>query len=269
MYKIPGEFAEFIGLDCDRQSFIQNFLNSHGIDAPVIPIEGNNHIYVNFPISHYNKSCKIKTVIAHYDRVPGTPGANDNSAAVFSMLNWAVRLKDMGNSGKPHNVRLIFSDGEEKGELGVTSQGAYTLAALFRKLKIINDDVFVFDCMGRGTIPILTETELPKGLSRDFINDFAAMEKRAQQIIKSACGNKWCTLPCNYSDNAGFIANGIPAVAITLLPSSEVSEALNGITPKTWLLNHSIEDNLQSVDSVSFEITTKILDKLACFMTFI
>ena len=232
-------------------------------------MDGNNHIYVKFPMSHYNKGCKVKTVIAHYDRVPNTPGANDNSAAVFSMLLWAVRLNNMGNSGRPHNIRLILSDGEEKGELGVTSQGAYSLAALFRKLKIINDDIFVFDCMGRGTIPILTETQLPKTVSRDFAESFYSLEKRAQDLIKSACGDKWCTLPCNYSDNAGFIANGIPAVAITLLPSNEVSHALKGGVPKTWLLNHSMEDNLSSVDPKSFEITAKILDKLATFTTFL
>ena len=158
MYKIPEIFSDFIALDCNRLEFIVRFLNKAGLEVAIIPIDDNCHLYVKFPMSHYDNSCRVKTVIAHYDRVPGTPGANDNSAAVFSMLEWAVRLNEMGEAGYCHNVRLIFSDGEEKGELGVTEQGAYSLARLFRKQKIINDDIFVFDCMGRGDIPILTET---------------------------------------------------------------------------------------------------------------
>ena len=266
MYSIPPLFSDFIGLDCDRRRFIQDFLNRFGLDAPVVPVNGNNHIYVRFPMSQYSSLYKVKTVIAHYDRVPGTPGANDNSASVFSLMEWAVRLFQCGNV---HNVRLIFSDGEELGELGVKSQGAYSLAALFRKLDITNDDVFVFDCMGRGTVPILTQTVLPKGLSYDFINRFRELEKRTQLLIKSVCGDRWYSLPCNYSDNAGFIANGIPAVAITMLPENEIVDVVKGQMPKTWALNHTMGDNLSSIDGGAFDVTRGILDKLGSLLTLI
>ena len=269
MYKIPKEFSQFIELDCNRKEFIQNYLKEHDIDSAVITIEEHGHIYnhilVKFPLSHYDSTYKIKTVIAHYDRVPNTPGANDNSASVYSMLEWAVRLNEYGAKGHCHNIRLIFSDGEELGEMGVTSQGAYSLASLFRKLRIINDDIYVFDCMGRGTIPILTETVLPSRLNLDFVQSFRELENKAQRLLRSVCGNNWYSLPCNYSDNAGFIANGIPAVAITLLPTNEVADAIRGIKPKTWALNHSMDDNLNSVEECAFEITAKILNKLAHF----
>ena len=264
MYSIPAAFSDFIDLNCDRCAFIQKYLNGFGIDAPVIPMEGNNHIYVKFPMSQYSGNYKVKTVIAHYDRVPNTPGANDNSASVFSLMEWAVRLF---KSGAVHNVRLIFSDGEELGELGVKSQGAYSLAALFRKLNITNDDILVFDCMGRGNIPILTQTVLPKGLSHDFVDRFCELEKRVQLLMKSVCGDKWYSLPCNYSDNAGFIANGIPAVAITMLPESEIVDVARGLMPRTWALNHTMEDNLLSLDNEAFEITGRLLDKLGSILT--
>lgn len=264
MYVIPASFSDFISLDCDRCSFIQNYLSDYGIEAPVMEMEGNKHIYVKFPLSQYDSKYKIKTVIAHYDRVEGTPGANDNSVSVFSMIQWAVRLF---KSKTVHNVRLILSDGEEQGEKGVKGQGAYSLAKLFRKLRITNDDVFVFDCMGRGTIPIITETSLPKGLSRDFVKSFEDLERRAQLLIRSVCGENWYSLPCNYSDNAGFIANGIPAVAFTMLPACEIADVIKGNLPKTWQLNHSYEDNLESVEPQSFELTKIILDKLGSLMT--
>ena len=189
MYTIPQEFNQFLKLDCDRKEFIRSYLSRNNIESAVIKIEEHDHVYnhilVKFPITHYDSNYKVKTVIAHYDRVPKTPGANDNSAACYSLLEWAVRLNEYGKKGFCHNVRLIFSDGEELGEMGVTSQGAFSLAALFRKLKIINDDIYVFDCMGRGTIPILTETVLPQRVSQDFATSFRELEENAQKLLRS------------------------------------------------------------------------------------
>lgn len=266
MYQIPESFKQFISLDCDRKTFIQKYLNEAGLDAPVISLEGKNHIYVKFPQSQYNPNFRIKTVIAHYDRVPESPGANDNSAAVFSLLEWAVRLSKIPGF---HNVRLIFTDGEELGSEGVASQGSYPLAALFRRLGILNDDVFVFDCMGRGDVPILAETLLPKEVSRKFVNRFCDLEGRAQKLIQTASGGKWFSLKCNYSDNASFIANGIPAVAITLLPSEEISSALKGEVVPTWKLFHTMDDNMESLTPDAFDLTASILNQLASMRTFI
>ena len=49
MFTIPDEFRQFISPQCDRKSFIQEYLNKAGLDAPVIQLEDKNHIYVNFP----------------------------------------------------------------------------------------------------------------------------------------------------------------------------------------------------------------------------
>lgn len=265
MYQIPESFKKFISPDCDRKQFIQDFLNEAGLDAPVLAMEGKNHIYVKFPQSQYNPMFKIKTVIAHYDRVEGSPGANDNSAAVFSMLEWASRLAKMNSF---HNIRLIFTDGEELGAEGVASQGAFPLAALFRKLGIMEDDIFVFDCMGRGDVPVITETNLPKGASAKFVKQFTELENRAMNLLKTAGSGKCFTLPGNYSDNASFIANGIPAIAITMLPSVEISCAvMNMELPETWKLFHTQDDNFESLDPAAFELTAKILNQLALLKT--
>lgn len=266
MYTIPSVFKDFIASDCNRAFFIQNYLNKAGIDTAVLPMEGKNHIYVKFPQNQYNPTFRIKTVIAHYDRVPGSPGANDNSAADFLMLEWALRLIKMPVF---HNIRLIFTDGEELGSEGIESQGAYPLASLFRKLGIKNEDIYVFDCMGRGDVPILTQTNLPKGISREFVNNFNKLEMRAQKLIQNASGGKWFSLPCSYSDNASFIANGIPAVAITILPSEEVSLALRGQIPQTWKKFHTQQDNFESLTPQAFELTARILNQLALQKTLV
>jgi len=264
MFSIPQDFYRFISPDCDRQNFIQEFLNRAGIEAPVIQINGKNHIYVKFPLSQYNPMFQVKTVLAHYDRFPGSPGANDNSSGVYALLLWAVRLK---NRSGFHNVRLVFTDGEELGENGVNQQGAYDLAALFKRLGITNESVFVFDSVGRGTVPVICDTHFPKGVSRIFINKYNQLQEKAEKLLRRANG-KWLCLPADYSDNAGFIVNGIPAVAITMLPDKEAEAYArdNKNIPDTWKYFHTEKDNVESLTPVSFEIMEKILDELAALV---
>lgn len=285
MYEIPSCFMDFVAAGCDRAAFIQGELNRAGLEAPVLSMEGKNHIYVKFPQSHYNPAFRIKTVIAHYDRFPGSPGANDNSAAVFCLIEWAAQLarfaqntvvepvetNAVSHCGAPqgyfHNIRLIFTDGEELGAAGVAEQGAFPLAQVFRRLGITNDDIFVFDCMGRGDVPILTQTKLPYGAPAKFVKAFGELEQRAASLLQTSANGRWFSLPCNYSDNASFIANGIPAVAITMLPSLEVSAATQGIQPQTWKLLHTGGDNIASLMPQSFEIFHNILNNLAALKT--
>ena len=265
MYTIPSSFKDFIAPDCDRAAFIQNYLKSAGLEAPILQMEGKNHIYVKFPQSQYNPTFRIKTVIAHYDRIG--IGANDNSAAVFCLMQWAAQLSRLV---PPlfHNIRLIFTDGEELGAAGgVAEQGAFPLAQVFRRLGITNDDIFVFDCMGRGDVPILTQTILPSKAPARFVKDFSALEQRAASLLQASANGRWFCLPCNYSDNASFIANGIPAVAITMLPSQEVTAATQGQQPQTWQLLHTQGDNLASLNPQSFEIFHNILNNLAALKT--
>ena len=267
MYQIPSSFKDFIAPDCDRVAFIQNYLKAAGLEVPILQMEGKKHIYVKFPQNQYNPTFRIKTVIAHYDRFPGSPGANDNSAAIFCLLEWAAKLAKVAG-GQFHNIRLIFTDGEELGAAGgVTEQGAFPLAQVFRRLGITSDDIFVFDCMGRGDVPILTQTILPRKASSKFVKDFSDLEGRAASLLQTSANGRWFSLPCNYSDNASFIASGIPAVAITLLPSVEVSSAARGEIPETWQLLHTPGDNLASLNPQSFEIFHNILNNLIALKT--
>ena len=156
----------------------------------------------------------------------------------------------------------IFTDGEESCSEGITSQGAFAIAGLFKKLSI-NDDVFVFDCMGTGDVPVLCENNIPKKAGNSFIKKMAVLEDKARKIIRTAGNGKWFCLPCNYSDNASFIAQGIPAVAITVLPSNEVSDVLKNQTPKTWKNLHTQNDSVENLWENSFSLSMKIFDLLA------
>ena len=283
--KLYSEYIDFLAQDCDRTSFIVNYLEKRGVKSTVINIDERRHIYVNFPKEQYSGYFRIKTLIAHYDRVKESPGANDNSFAVFSMMNWAAALNEKNIQ---HNIRLIFTDGEEMDEL--EGQGAFALAGTFRRLGITNDDVYVFDCMGRGTIPVLQKPPLLDKAKPAFRKKFNELFNRTQAVLKTATGGSWVTLPVSWSDNAGFIASGIPAVLVTMLPSNEASAymmalaknpgledfvvnhkaatpderiRLSTMLPETWKFLHSKKDAAESITIESSYVFERILNVLA------
>src|SRR5574344_592036 len=294
MPNLPEHFSEYIAPDCDRCSFIQPYLQAAGVSTAVLPVDGKNHVYVTFPPSQYNPQFRIKTVIAHYDRAPNSPGANDNSAADFCLMDWAKRLVLRPDF---HNVRLLFTDGEELGANGVEEQGAFSLASLFRRLGIMNDDVYVFDCVGRGTIPVLGKTQDVPGAPYAFRKRLADLESRTEDLLRNAGCGRWLTLPLPYSDNAGFIACGIPAVALTMLPEDDADAYLAELMkekniagfvmnhelpdqtdrakamqemlrlrkqlPQSWRLFHTPSDSEYSLTPESFAVMAQLLDSLA------
>ena len=291
---LPKEFTDYIAPNANRADIIQSWLLSHGVESVKTVIEGKNHILIQFPKQFYNPQYKIKTVIAHYDRVEGSPGANDNSAADWQIMNWAVSLNSFPMF---HNVRIFFTDGEELGwNTGVSEQGAFGIANVFKRLGITNDDVYVFDSCGRGEIPVLARTELPEKTPLSFVKKFSDLFDRTQEILRLASPGRWMTLPVPYSDNASFLACGIPAVAITMLPAQEASlyarelnkhpELKDAVMnresskkermtsgkieysykerlPYTWRLFHTPYDNESSLTAESFTVMKNVLEVLA------
>jgi hypothetical protein len=297
MYPVSEPFSRFTAYDCDRTAFVQKYLSDRSVATSIVPIDGKKHIYVNFPSSSYNPMFKIKTVVVHYDRAEGSPGANDNSAAVFSVMDWSVRLIQ---SSVIHNVRIFFTDGEELGSSGgVRNQGAFGIAALFRKLGITSDDVYVFDACGRGEVPVIARTVPGINVSSSFRRKFNDLYDRTVALIRTVSPQKWLSLPVPYSDNAGFLACGIPAVAVTLLPSAEAENYMHELLrtkdlefvvmnrsvetadaavseaqllrkfecrkkmPPTWQLFHTENDNEKSLTPESFSLMERLLAALA------
>lgn len=284
------DYKKFLEPQTNRRDFILSWLSERGVKTAVMPIDGHEHIYVVFPKESYSPLFKIKTVIAHYDIFQGSPGANDNTSSVFCLMNWAVWLF---NSGIQHNIRLIFTDGEEiaSGNQGVSAfqmkkkgasvsgQGAFGLANVFKRLNITDDDVYVFDCVGRGTVPVLSKSFVPKNAGQKFKKNFFSLEARVSQILRSSGNGKFVSLPVPYSDNAGFLAHGIAAVAVTMLPVDEANEYmfnlvrfpqledfvlnhkipldveksfLQKMIPPTWQKFHTMQDNFSSLTEESF-----------------
>ena len=210
-------FSAFLEPAADRRALITTWLAAQGIPYRTVTLQHKTHIVITYRQSAYNSRLKMKTLIAHYDRAAGTQGANDNSAACIQLLLFAQMLLQKQDA---HNIRIIFTDGEEAGIEGIKSQGAYRLGQGLRALSMQQDDIFVFDMCGCGDTLILSESGI-YGRDTRKTAGLTALHRRCRIYADAACRGRWLSLPTAYSDNAGLISAGLTAQVITVLPRAE------------------------------------------------
>lgn len=212
-------FKDFLKLDINRCNFISSWLKDKNIPHSIVEIAGKKHIIVRYASKYYSSEFKTKTLTAHYDREENTQGANDNSAACFQLMNFAEKLL---TEKKVHNIKIIFTDGEEAGAEGIVNQGAYSLGVGLKKLNMDKDDIFVFDMCGRGDTLVFSQSGI---IGRDKIKTrgLEDLHRRSFSYAEKAGIKKKLSMLTAYSDNAGFIAAGLYAQVITILPESEAS----------------------------------------------
>ena len=210
-------FSAFLEPAADRRAFITERLAAQGIPYRTVTLQDKTHIVITYRQSAYNPRFKMKTLIAHYDRAAGTQGANDNSAACVQLLLFAKTLLHKRDA---HNIRIIFTDGEEAGIEGIKNQGAYRLGQGLRALSMQRDDIFVFDMCGSGDTLILSESGI-YGRDNRKTAALTDLHRRCCVYADAACRGRWLSLPTAYSDNAGLISAGLTAQVITVLPRAE------------------------------------------------
>ncbi len=296
-----SHFADFIAPDVHRCAWITTWLQKHGVPHQVVTIQDKKHIIITYGTTAYNEHFRMKTLIAHYDRADGTPGANDNSAACAQLLHFSEYLLRKDSA---HNIKIIFTDGEEAGVHGINRQGAYNLGRGLRQLHKDHDDFFVFDLCGNGDCLILSESGI-WGRKKELTKDLEAFHRRCCSYADAVCLGNWYSLPTAYSDNAGFISAGLKAQVITVLPRQEAKTLLQAlprtvlkkekgeispeknaqfealqqaiinnaklppnspftsILPKTWQRMHTPEDSIENLSPEAFILVDKFLHYLA------
>ena len=277
-------FSAFLEPAADRRAFITERLAAQGIPYRTVTLQDKTHIVITYRQSAYNLRFKMKTLIAHYDRAAGTQGANDNSAACIQLLLFAQTLLHKRDA---HNIRIIFTDGEEAGADGIKNQGAYRLGQGLRALSMQQDDIFVFDMCGCGDTLILSESGI-YGRDTRKTAALSALHRRCRIYADAACRGRWLSLPTAYSDNAGLISAGLTAQVITVLPKVEAellmrymprSEALQrciitnahvpsdsplaAVIPQTWQRMHTPQDRRETLTPQAFILVDKMLRYLA------
>ncbi|MDR2304937.1 MAG: M28 family peptidase [Treponema sp.] len=227
-----NRFMEFIAPQADRYSIISSILDEARLNSLVLPIAGNRHFLILPPGENIHagelpfRGRNPVVLTAHYDRFPGSSGANDNSAAVFQLIVTAQKLV----SGNLSFWMIFLTDKEELGEgEGIEDQGAYSLASTLRDGGLADARVYVFDACGTGdTIIISTaadtllknEERAPFRKLRELIQ---GLRVHALESARDLRLDRVLLLPTPLSDDAGFLRAGLPAQTITVLPREEAS----------------------------------------------
>lgn len=276
---LPPRFASFLEPDLDRFAFLGGLVAEEGLRAAPVNLAGGRHLLVSPSATGGGRPRTV--LIAHYDRAPGSPGANDNSAAVFMLVAAARRLEAEGKSG----WLMVFTDREEcAAEGGPRGQGAYALAQGLKSIGLGEADYFIFDACGRGDTVIVSTTvddllSGEGGSSERALSGARKLRLRALDAGRGANARKVLLAPTPFSDDAGFLAAGLCAQTVTVLPQGEASALVRAVRlrperaralisreardsldptllgnfyPRTWSIMHGPGDHLGTLTPRSF-----------------
>jgi len=227
-------FLFFIAGKVDRYKALTTTIEKLGLNSTVIAMDGNKHIFI-FPQSQKSLRKGIfpfagqnpVMLTAHYDRVEGSPGANDNSISVFHLLYTALALAKRGAD----NWIIVFTDKEElKDGESFEVQGSYTLAKKLKTWGLERARIFNFDACGTGdTFIFSTTTDALLGTSTNpnianVRNSIGQLRNFALDTANLLRFDKMLLAPTPFSDDLGFLYAGFAAQTITILPSAEVKQ---------------------------------------------
>jgi hypothetical protein len=277
---------DFTHPGCDRLNFINNFLTSRGLKPAVIPVDDSRFIHVLSPGRSTPPQPGTRPVFtAHYDRAPGSPGANDNSAAVLSLL-FFLTGPAVGKTGRP--VELLLSDREETpAGSSPRAQGAFRLGEMLKKKAAIGMVFYHFDMCGVGDTVILSEAgerllERRGKKNTDLYKKMYAMRTVFMDTRSPTLRGRLMSLPTPFSDNLGFLLQGFPVLQFTFLPRREATDyrknyrkltediaamkkqtpelnaayksRFDAIQPSTWRIRHTPADNVASITPGAFAL---------------
>ncbi|MDR2100965.1 MAG: M28 family peptidase [Treponema sp.] len=256
-------FKDFIAPGADRFAILQDLLDELRFAFSVVTAGGNRHIFVaSGPARLSGKpglAGEEKTagmvLVAHYDRTEGSPGANDNGAAVFMLIETALKMRENNLS----RWMIIFTDKEELvlGE-GIRDQGSYTLGKHLREGGFEHTRVFIFDACGTGDTLIIStmadhllKNEPGQGTARTR-HLVAQLRGRALETARRLLLDKVLLLPTPFSDDAGFLRAGIAAQTITVLPAEEAAPFVSLLRNKPDLVNALVSRDSQELHDRNF-----------------
>jgi hypothetical protein len=192
--------------NAERQAAVAQYLERRGaafVRQAFSSFEGQGE---NFSVD-IGSGNRVLVLIAHHDAVPGSPGANDNAAAVGILLHLLGRLPQTLPPGL--RVRLLFTACEELGYLGARSYVKETaltgiVGVLSLELCGIGDSVVIWDA--------------------DEASDFLGVVGRALDRIGRRRNDSYHIvgrIPVFGSDHRAFAAAGVPAYGLSIVPGCE------------------------------------------------
>ena len=194
----------------ERQAAVASYLTRHNVPFDrhrfsTFEGEGENFIV------DVGSGDRVVVLIAHHDAVPGSPGANDNAAAVGILLHLLGRLVRTPPAGI--KVRFLFPAAEELGYLGARAYvGATSLAGIVGVLSL--------ELCGRGDTLVVWDDEG----ETDFLRRIGVAFERIG-LSRNESYHIVGRIPIFGSDHRAFGAAGAPAYGVTTVLARD-AEAL-------------------------------------------
>lgn len=260
MSAFPAWFHEFCSPRADRFTVLTRALEQSFVAFDVVQTGPFRHVQVasGRPAA---PAPGEKLLMAHYDRVPGTPGANDNGASVLALTDYVSRPR----SGRP--LRVIFTDGEELSGQRGADQGSFALARSWGTVKnllpLVLDMTGVGDTVVLGHLAEQLATQV-HGEASPVASSTRIRVRRAAKRFLSICSGAEIDTP--FSDDLGLLLAGIPAIQLSLLPRKEAAEyRRTGVLPPSWRAMHTADDAPSTLWPSSRELVAEVLRKFEDF----
>jgi len=208
----------------EREAAVAWYLARRGVTVA-------RHRFSTFEGSGENLSVDLGTgdrlliLIAHHDAVPGSPGANDNAAAVGILLHLLPRLVVPPRL----RVRLLFTAAEERGYLGAR---AYVREVPLRQIA----GVLSLELCGIGDSVAMWDTDGETEFLHRVSGALAGLGLRRDESYH-VVGR----IPVFGSDHRAFAALGIPAYGLSVMPFGQ-AEALRRfvLNPIRSVVTHGV-----------------------------
>jgi Zn-dependent M28 family amino/carboxypeptidase len=202
---------------------------------------------------------RVVVLVAHHDAVPGSPGANDNAAAVGILLHLLPRLTVPPSL----RVRLLFTAAEELGYLGAR---AYVRAMPLDRIAC----VLSLELCGIGDSLALWDVETETDALRRAAGALEGLGLRRDEGYH-VVGR----IPVFGSDHRAFAAAGIPAYGLSVVPVGEadalrrfvlspVRGALMHLVrrPPPFDTYHTPRDATSTLDPRALDLTARALSAI-------
>ncbi|GAB1432997.1 hypothetical protein MASR2M29_16220 [Spirochaetota bacterium] len=288
---LPPWFSSFMAINADRSRVIKEVLDKKGIKNTLLELEGAMFVLAWPKNTEMDEYYRVKIISAHHDRVPGSPGALDNSAACLQLVNFLEK------EAASFNTMAVFTDREELGYFSPMEQGSFLLSKAIESYGFRDTASFPLDVTGCGDSLVISLAPMHFSENQNAILQKpgseaiteagkAAIKKIAEEsmdladsLVRMMAGRApvYC-LSLPFGEDLGYILAGMPSVLASVLPRPEADALAAGSSlpawasleqpgcrsPATWQILHSREDSPEHFTASAFDLMDKYLTRLAC-----